>query len=81
MQETLTTPNKYSSTFDAVQSGTYFNAEEGNYVTKKIKNGLNEQAEKNDKRGGQFSVTVGITGGAFLSRRLFIHLNPANITG
>jgi hypothetical protein len=65
LHETLTTPSKYSETFDSLQNGKFFNAEEGNALTKTAKGGLNDKTVENDKRGGQYSISVGLSGGAF----------------
>lgn len=65
LNETLTTPTKYSETFNALQTGEFFDATTGNALTKMVKGSLNEQAVKNNKSGGQYAINIGLSGGAF----------------
>jgi hypothetical protein len=64
LKEAITTPTKYGEAFNSSLNGE-LDTTQGNALTKEVKGAINEQEPKDDKRGGTYSISVGISGGAF----------------
>lgn len=69
-------PGKFAETFNKFQDGSLLQTESGENlsISQKLKNSLvkqvNDAAKQNDKRGGTFSASVGLTTGAILVEAL-----------